>query len=161
MIPAGLATWAHRHAIPFAAMQELSAMLGLFAPAGAPVAPGPDEAYVQSKVRLDAARAGHWLGRNNVGAGKVNGNGFMRWGLANDSEKVNEQVKSGDLIGIYRLLITPDMVGTVVGQFWSLECKRYGWSYSGTPREVAQANWAALVVANGGRASFTTGALPI
>jgi hypothetical protein len=85
----------------------------------------------------------------------------VRYGLANDSAKVNAQVKSGDLIGLYRLTVTPDMVGQVIGQFWSLECKRPGWRYAGTPREVAQANWAALVVANGGRASFTTGELPI
>lgn len=161
MIPAGLADWAHRNRIPFQAMHELSAMLGLLAPPAANVPPTADEAYAQSRARLDAARAGHWLGRNNVGALQDKTGRVVRYGLANDSAQINEKVKSGDLIGIYRLVVTPAMVGQVVGQFWSLECKRPGWTYTGSPREVAQSNWAALVVANGGRASFTTGEISI
>lgn len=158
MIPAGLADWVRRWNIPYAAVAELAALHNL-QPAGEAFAgEHRQEAFVQSQVRLDAARTGlGHLFRNNVGAGKVNGEGFMRWGLANDSEKVNKVVKSGDLIGWYRLQIEPHHVGTTVAQFWSLECKRPGWTWTGTEREVAQQNWATLVTANGGRASFTTG----
>jgi hypothetical protein len=161
LIPAGLSDWAARWNIPYGAMAELAHLWNL-EPTAAVAPHGADEAWVQSKVRLDVARQGlGWLGRNNVGAGKVNGKGFMRWGLANDSEKVNEVCKSADLIGIRHVLIEPHHVGTMIGQFWSLEVKRVGWTYTGQGREPAQANWAALVTAHGGRASFTTGETPL
>lgn len=118
-----------------------------------PPPPGQgSEARIQSAVRLEAARRGQYLTRNNKGAGKVlnektGTHSFLRWGLANGSKEESDTWASADLIGIYPLLVTPTMVGSVVGQFYSVEVK----SENGrTPQ--AQLNWAALVNSRGGRA---------
>jgi hypothetical protein len=78
----------------------------------------------------------------------------VRYGLANESKKVNKKWKSGDLIGWRTVIITPEMVGRALAVFVSRECKPEGWTYSATDREVAQLNWANLVNAAGGDASF-------
>lgn len=118
------------------------------------------EANIQNQVRLEASRQGWYLWRNNVGAGKLENGSFVRFGLANDSKAVNDHIKSGDLIGIKPVLITQAMVGTVIGQFVSRECKRKGWKFSANnARDVAQARWADLILILGGDASITTGEL--
>lgn len=118
------------------------------------------EADIQSQVRRAASDVGWRLWRNNVGAGKLENGKFIRWGLANDSKQVNESIKSADLIGIRPVLITPDMVGTVIGQFVSRECKRPGWKYNpNDAHQAAQMKWCELVLILGGDAAFTTGEL--
>lgn len=125
------------------------------------VTPEPDalvggklEGYVQSTVRLEAARASPpcYLWRNNIGAGKIADGRFVRWGLANDSKALNERMKSGDLIGLRSIMITAAMVGSRFGQFISRECKREDWKYSGTLEENAQLNWCTLINSLGGDA---------
>ena len=84
----------------------------------------------------------------------------IRFGLANTSKAVNGELKSGDLIGIRPVLITPDMVGKVIGQFVSRECKESHWKYNPRDtRDVAQGRWAALVNSLGGDAKVTVGEL--
>jgi hypothetical protein len=84
----------------------------------------------------------------------------VRFGLANDSKQVNQRVKSADLIGIRPVVITQDMVGAVIGQFVSIECKHEGWKPSmSDEHEAAQARWAELVLLAGGYATFSTGQL--
>ena len=117
----------------------------------------PSEASSVAVVRLEAARLGILLWRNNVGAGLLQDGSFIRWGLANDSTQMNRQIKSADLIGIRPLLITPAHVGHTIGQFVSRECKRPGWKWSGNERELAQLEWAKLVNGAGGDAAFATG----
>lgn len=60
------------------------------------------ESAIQNKVRLAAAYAGLECWRNNVGVSMVideYGNKRpVRYGLANDSAKVNKEIKSSDLI---------------------------------------------------------------
>jgi hypothetical protein len=115
------------------------------------------EAGVQSEVRLEAAAIpGLMLWRNNVGAAITEEGQHVRYGLANDSKRLNTVIKSADLIGIYRRLITPHMVGLYFGQFVSREIKPANWRYSGNPREVAQLKWAELIASHGGDASFVT-----
>lgn len=159
MTPATLHAWAARHAIPAAAMADLLATLGLGAPAPPPPT-APDSAledWTQSVVRLEAARLGIYLWRNNVGALKDNRGVPVRYGLANDNSKMNEVLKSGDLIGIRPVVITPAMIGATFGQFVSRECKRPGWKYAGTPREEAQSAWVGLISRLGGDARFAAG----
>lgn len=115
------------------------------------------EAKVQSEVRLEAAQAGVYLFRNNVGAGKLESGNFVRFGLGNDSKQLNETLKSGDLIGLRRRLITQVDVGCYIGQFVSREIKRSDWKFSGTMEEQAQARWAALINLQGGDAQIVTG----
>lgn len=105
------------------------------------------EAAIQSEIRLEAARRGQVLYRNNVGAFKDERGNFVRYGLANSTKQENATFASADLIGIYPLLITSAHVGTTVGQFYSVEVKKPGGRVA-----VAQENWAALVTARGGRA---------
>lgn len=148
--------WAARWAIPQQAMEELER--GLIWQEGPPV--GTAEAHVLSRVRVEAARKNVHLWRNNRGAGKIQledgTSQWLRWGLANDSKRLNDVLKSSDLIGIRRRMVMPSDVGTVIGQFVARECKRSGWKYTGTPEEVAQFRFIHLVNANGGDAAFTS-----
>lgn len=113
------------------------------------------EMAIQNIVRLEASRKGARLWRNNVGATYTQDGAFVRYGLANDSRAVNEQIKSADLIGIRPVRIQPYMIGRTIGQFISREIKAANWKYTGTPREKAQLQWAELIISLGGDACFT------
>lgn len=115
------------------------------------------ETAVSNKIRLRAAELGIYLWRNNVGATYTQDGNFLRYGLANDSSAVNKILKSSDLIGIKPIIITPDMTGKLIGQFYCREVKHGGWRYTGTDREKAQLNWIDLINRLGGDAAFTTG----
>jgi hypothetical protein len=115
------------------------------------------EARVQSLVRLEAPTKGVTLWRNNVGVLVDTTGRPVRFGLANDSRALNEELKSGDLIGWRPVLVTPDLVGRTIAQFVSRECKPEGWRFTGTPREKAQLRWLDLVRAAGGDAAFANG----
>ena len=153
-----LIKWAKRWAIPEKALAELAELSGAdFTPK---TVAGLSETAVQNKVRLAAAKNNVRLWRNNVGAFDPANppNPGFRWGLCNDSKKLNAKLKSSDLIGIAPVIITEEMVGLTVGVFTARECKPEGWSYKGSPREQAQLNYINLINLLGGDASFTTGA---
>lgn len=150
-----LEAWAARWNVPAAAVDELCRSC-IFDPDRS-VEPKKSEARVQSEVRLEAAANDTYLFRNNVGAGKLDNGKFIRWGLANDSEKVNDVIKSADLIGIKKTLITVDMVGSYIGKFISRETKPNDWKFSGSLHEHAQLRWATLINAQGGDAKVVTG----
>jgi hypothetical protein len=123
---------------------------------------GASENNVQSRVRLRGTELKMRLFRNNRGAFKDDDGRWIRYGLANDSKALGDKIKSGDLIGWRPVVITPDMVGKVIAQFVSLECKPEGWT---PPREGTlefeeyhkpQANWATHVNRDGGYAIFVT-----
>lgn len=116
------------------------------------------ESTTTSFVRLDAAQQGDVLWRNNVGVLKDLTGRPVRYGLANDTPAMNKVIKSSDLIGIHPLLITPQMVGMIIGQFLAIEMKEEGWVFNHLEeREVAQKNFHDIVRKNGGRAGFATG----
>ena len=117
---------------------------------------GKSEAAVQQQVRYDAAKAGDILWRNNLGMFMDDRGVPVRYGLANDSKQMNHQIKSADLVGIRRVLVTPAMVGTFVGVFMSRECKHGDWRWTGSDREQAQLAWASLVWSFGGDAAIVT-----
>ena len=161
-----LAEWAARWGLPTQALAEL-ARCSIVEPDPDQLVGGKTEAYVQSAIRgLEAPAKGVFLWRNNVGAGTIHQEADLcdtcrmkrrrpvRWGLANDSKRVNEVMKSADLIGLRPLIITADMVGQRVGQFVSRECKREDWNYRGTPEEQAQLAWATIINDNGGDAKI-------
>jgi len=148
--------WALKWGVSLAALQDLQQQLGTLShPPAAPDA-GTSEAAVQAQLRLTMSKAGGHLWRNNNGAGYLDDRSFVRWGLANDSQKMNERFKSSDLIGIKPVIIRADMVGTSIGQFVAREVKPTGWAYGDTDRERAQLAFISLVSALGGDAKFST-----
>lgn len=154
-LPVELAAWATRHGVSGFALRELAATLGALATPNP--GEGKSESFVQSQIRLDAPRRDMRLFRNNVGA-LTDARGVpVRFGLANDTKAMNERIKSGDLLGWRRVRITPEMAGSVIAQFVSIECKKQGWKYVGDDHEKAQMRWAGLVCTEGGYARFADG----
>lgn len=150
--------WASRWGVLPAALVDLRQRMGV--DGAPPVAldgkPG-SEVRQQALIRLDAAQSGVWLTRNNVGA-LIDDRGVpVRYGIANETKEQNRQVKSADLIGMRPILIGPQHMGYVIGQFASVECKHATWRYKGDAHETAQKAWADFVLSKGGFACFATG----
>ena len=158
MTPIDLHQWAMRHAVSHTAMHELRGLMGMHGGHTMPEkATGTSEAAVSNVVRMEAARKGVKLFRNNVGA-LIDTRGVpVRFGLANDSPAINKVLKSSDLIGWRPVLIGHEHLGLVLGLTVMRETKRVGWHYTGSEREQAQLNWLSLAVAGGCDASFCTG----
>lgn len=154
--PLALTEWAVRHGVTPAALADLVATL--HAPVAMRAGAADSEGAVQAEARIGYGKLGYKLYRNNVGVLPDKRDVPVRFGLANDSAKLNAHFKSSDLIGWRPVTILPTMVGSVIAQFASLEVKRPGWTYKGDAREQAQLNWINLVLADGGYASFVTGA---
>ena len=147
--------WAAKYGVSSEALAELRAIFGCL-----PVVVNKattSEAAVQNQVRLEAARSGVKLWRNNVGAYQDERGNYVRYGLANDSKRLNEAVKSGDLIGWRPVVIRQEHVGITIAQFVSRECKHAGWKYSANQHERAQLKWIEAVAADGGDACFASG----
>lgn len=149
-----LYTWARQWGVPFEAVQDLQKRLT--GDVGGVTIEGLSEAAVQTRTRVRASMMGWRLWRNNVGVLTDEKGRPVRYGLANESSQINKEIKSGDLIGVRPVTITQAMVGSVIGQFVSVECKAHGWRYAGTPREQAQLKWAQVVQGLGGWASFVS-----
>lgn len=116
----------------------------------------PEQAS-QIDVELTASKLGCRLLRNNSGAFTDEDGRVIRFGLGNISKKVNDQLKSSDLIGITEVVITPEMVGKKVGVFTAIEVKPESFTikedYREKSREWAQNNfikWAIGMGAFGG-----------
>lgn len=133
------------------------------------------ESWIQTQIRLQASRQGAIAWRNNVGATPAKEHIScphcqrkfvltkqpVRYGLCNDSQKLNERVKSGDLVLIIPRRITPDMIGMTIGQFGMVECKHANWHWTGNQHEKAQAACLGIVQAKGGYATFANGQLDL
>lgn len=149
--------WAKKYNLPPHAITELfNNVLGIPTIDQPATTQGIGESAIQNMIRLEASEKGCRLWRNNVGVLKdINGRP-VRYGLCNESKQQNQLLKSHDLIGIRPVMITPDMVGSVIGQFLSREVKKPGWSYSGKGREPAQQAFSNLINSLGGDAGFAT-----
>lgn len=165
------AAWQARH--PQAAL-ELQAMIADAPWPGEVKQFGKSEAWAQQQNRFQAARQGAGAWRNNVGATPAKTRHScpkctfrfeekqqpVRYGLANDSHGLNEEIKSSDLILAIPRIITPVMVGTKIAQFGSVECKPPGWVFNpNDAHEGAQLKWLTHVANLGGFAQFNTGDL--
>jgi len=146
--------WAIKWGVSVEAIEELRRLLGAI-DTNPPHKAGESEGAIQNRIRLEASQKGLRLFRNNVGACMDENGNFIRYGLANDSKKMNDLIKSSDLIGLRPLLIQQDHVGRIIGQFVAREVKAANWSYSGTAREEAQLRFLELVTSLGGDAAFT------
>ena len=117
-----------------------------------------NEEPVKQRVRLRLSDMGRVNWRNNVGAATDATGRVIRYGLGNDSEQLNRRYKSSDLVFINPVLITPDMVGRVIGQFGAIETKRSDWHMTpGDDRAIAQLAWMRIVRQYGGIAGFACG----
>ena len=113
------------------------------------------EANIQQMIRLESARRGTPLLRNNVGACFDDTGRLIRYGLGHDSAKTNRVFKSSDLIGINPVMITGDMVGRTIGQFMAVECKSSGFvARASDKRYAAQHAFGKWVMAHGGWFTF-------
>jgi len=154
--------WARTWRVPPEALQDLRQRMGVASrsvePAVEPEGKPGSEVRQQSLIRLDANTYNVWLTRNNVGALMDERGVPVRYGLANESKEQNKVVKSADLIGMWPILIGPQHMGKVLGQFVSIECKHEGWTFNPKDKhEVAQLNWCEFVLSKGGFAAFATG----
>ena len=123
------------------------------------VQPGFSEAATTQRMLLAASKAGIYPWRNNVGALPDETGRWIRYGLCNDTKKLNENYKSSDFVGIKPVVITAEMVGHTLGQFWCREMKEADWRYTGQGREVAQLRFINLVLSAGGDAGFSIGGI--
>lgn len=153
-----LLEWQRKHGITAEALADLVTMVGLDVPRSTKDTP---EARVQGEARLLASKMGWRLFRNNVGVLKDERGVPVRYGICNDSPAMNKRIKSSDLIGIRPVVITPDMVGSTIGQFVAREVKRAGWKYKGTEHEEAQLAFGTLVIGLGGDFKFWNGSGPL
>lgn len=150
--------WAARNGVSMQALHELQTLVGLHGGHAMPdAATGTSEAAAAAVVRLEAARKGVKLFRNNVGVLPDLTGRPVRYGLANESKQINERIKSSDYMGWRARLITPQDVGTVIGQAVGREVKKVGWRYTGTGREPAQLAWVMMGLMDGCDFGFATG----
>lgn len=156
--------WAREYGVAPAAVAELKRRIGIEPceigvqthELGIGTPPG-SEGRQQALIRLEAANLRIRLFRNNSGAYVDESGRQVRYGLANESKQVNEVLKSPDLVGWRRRLITPEMVGSVIGQACMVEVKHEGWVYRGDKHEAAQLAFINLALADGCDAKFATG----
>jgi hypothetical protein len=113
-----------------------------------------DESTVQQEIQIAAMHFNCTLMRNNNGAAVDKTGRLVRYGLGHISPK--QEYKSSDLIGITKVVITPDMVGKTIGVFTALEIKKEDWDCNKKldDHEVKQNNFLQWVIANGGIAAF-------
>lgn len=146
--------WAIRHGVSHVALAELQAMFVSPNTDPSRSVAGLSEAAVVNNVTMEASRVGARLWRCNTGAYKDDKGRLIRYGLCNTSKQMNDQVKCSDLIGIKPVLITPDMIGSTIGQFIARECKAGNWAYKGNKHELAQLRFMELIIGLGGDACF-------
>lgn len=115
-----------------------------------------DESTVQQEIQLEAVQHSCILMRNNSGACSDSTGRLIRYGLGNVSKKHHQNFRSSDLIGITKIVITPEMVGKTVGVFTAIEAKREDWNENKKldEHETAQNNFIKWVKLNGGFAGF-------
>jgi len=118
-----------------------------------------DENEVQAEIQTQAMYHGCNLMRNNCGAAKDETGRVVRYGLGNISKKHQDRIASSDLIGITKVVITPEMVGQTLGVFTAVEVKKEAWNPNKKfdKRETAQSNFINWVVSMGGFAGFANG----
>ena len=149
-----LLEWQRKHGITADALADLVAIVGLDVE---PSENATGEHKVQDDARLLASQMGWRLFRNNKGVLPDARGVPVRFGLCNETAALGKRLRSSDLIGIRPVVITPDMVGSTIGQFVAREIKKAGWKYKGTEHEEAQLRFGELVIGLGGDFRFWSG----
>lgn len=113
----------------------------------------------QRDIQLAAPHQGWDLWRNNRGALTDRHGRLVRYGLGHEhpDRKDGTDLLSSDLIGIRPVIIQPDMVGKLIGQFVAVEVKDLGWTMKPSDmRAKSQSNFGQLVIQRGGYFQFAT-----
>lgn len=139
-----MTAWAMRWQVPAAALDELRSLVTIPTP-GVEDNDEVSERTIVRQCRLIADECGGVLLRNNSGATRDHTGRMIRYGLGNDSAKLNRDYKSPDLVGI-----------GYGGRFIGVECKAAGWKGVRTDREKAQANFGRHVQSLGGLFTFAS-----
>ncbi len=113
-----------------------------------------DESQIQQEIQIAAMHFNCTLMRNNSGAAVDKTGRLIRYGLGHVSPKL--LIKSSDLIGITKVVITQEMVGSTIGVFTALEIKKEDWNSCKKldDHEVKQNNFLQWVTSMGGIAAF-------
>lgn len=153
-----LTEWAHKHGVTGAALREL---IEIIYPDVNSLIPDPEsyenESQVQAQIRLEAPKHGAWLGRNNRGAMMNDKGRLVRFGLANDSDKIDKVFKTGDLVGGTQRMVMPEHIGQIWDIYTNVEVKEPGWRFTpGDKRAVAQLACINYHRKRGGIAGFCT-----
>lgn len=110
------------------------------------------ESAVTSQVRLVAAQNNILLWRNNCGGFYDEHGRFVRYGLGSELK-----LASSDWIGITPMLLTPEMVGKIVGVFTAVEMKAEGFKFNKNDKHLLQQKHFIDIVQNyGGLAGFAS-----
>lgn len=153
--------WIRRHNISTEAMLEFYQITG--APISKTQGAVLSENRIQREIRLATNDTGGLLFRNNSGvARETRADGTarpVRYGLGNDSPKLNKVLKSSDLIGITPVTVLSKHVGRVHGIFTAMEVKNSTWSYHAGDRECAQLAFLQAIRLRGGIAAFAASPL--
>lgn len=110
------------------------------------------ESAVTSRVRLAAAQLNTPLWRNNRGAFRDDTGRLIKCGLGSEAD-----LSSSDYIGIRPVLVTPEMVGQVLGVFTAVEMKKEGFKFNKNDKHLLQQKHFIDIVNNyGGFAGFAS-----
>lgn len=114
-----------------------------------------NESTIQDSIRVALSTEGISNWRNNSGVLPNHVGTPVRFGLGNESKKINKVSKSSDLIGIVPMLIEQRHVGTTVGVFLAVECKKEIFQFNpNNEKDVAQLNFINHVNSRGGIGGF-------
>lgn len=114
------------------------------------------ESAVQQHTRLAHASIGP-IWRNNSGAFQDETGRWVRYGLGNDSAKLNKKIKGSDCVGITPVTAYVASLGcwTQLGVFTAYEVKPSDWEFKPSDeRAVAQLKFHDIVRDAGGFAGF-------
>lgn len=148
-----LQQWAARHGVSESALAELAT---IYRPGVAADDDRISESGVQQRLRVEAPKVGGALWRNNSGALQDADGRMVRYGLGNDSKRLNEVWKSSDLIGGTSVRIMPHHVGRIMAILTAVEVKPGGWKGPKSDHEHAQAAFHLSVEGLGGMGLFAT-----
>lgn len=114
------------------------------------------EAELQEQIQLEGPHFHCVLERNNSGQLETKDGRVVRFGLGNRSKKHAEKMRSSDLVGITSIVVTQEMVGSIIGVFTAVEVKAPDWNPAKKldAHETAQKNWINWVIVRGGLGGF-------
>ena len=115
-----------------------------------------DESTIQQEIQIEARHYDCHLMRNNSGSFKDDTGRVVRFGLGNISKQHNDKIKSFDLVGFTKVVVTQEMVGKTLAVFTAVECKKEEWKSDKKldARETAQQAFINWINNNGGIAGF-------